>query len=103
MHQMITCKLKSSEKKIFRDCFIPKIVILPFLSQKFIHDWQVNSNCCKSSPYDKQKNLMIYNFTIFLSNLKKTQIKLYAFLNHFSIDNLCDSFPLAVTDWVPVA
>ena len=32
----------------------------------------------------RQKNLMIFNFTIFPSNLK-TQIKIYAFLNHFSI------------------
>ena len=33
----------------------------------------------------RQKNLMVFNFIIFPSNLKKTQIKLYAFLNHFSI------------------
>ena len=60
----------------------------------------------KSNPFaatavfmNRQKNLMIFNFTIFPSNLKKRkkkkeeeeknkkkkQIKIYAFLNHFSI------------------
>ena len=66
----------------------------------------------KSNPFaatavfmNRQKNLMIFNFTIFPSNLKKKkrrrrkkkqkknkkknkkkkQIKIYAFLNHFSI------------------
>ena len=64
----------------------------------------------KSNPFaatavfmNRQKNLMIFNFTIFPSNLKKKkmkkkkknkkktkkkkkkQIKIYVFLNHFSI------------------
>ena len=62
----------------------------------------------KSNPFaatavfmNRQKNLMIFNFTIFPSNLKKKEeeeknkknkkkkinkkIKIYAFLNHFSI------------------
>ena len=53
----------------------------------------------KSNPFaatavfmNRQKNLKIFDFTIFPSNLKKkkkkkkkTQIKIYASLNHFSI------------------
>ena len=76
MHSTITFKLKSSEKKIFQYCFIPKIMILPFLSQTFTHDWQVHSVCCKSSGLmNRKKNLMIFNFTVFLSNLKKNTNK----------------------------
>ena len=52
MYQTITCKL-NLVKKIFRDSFIHLTEILPFLSQKFTHDWQFNSICCKSSPYDQ--------------------------------------------------
>ena len=58
MHPTITGKLKSDEKKkkkIFKYSFIPKIMILPFLSQTFTHDRQVNSICCKSSPYEQAK------------------------------------------------
>ena len=41
----------------------------------------------KAVLINRQKNLVIFNVTIFPSNLekKKTQIKIYAFLNHFSI------------------
>ena len=51
-------------------------MILPFLSQKFTHDWQ---SAAKAVLMNKQKNLMIFKFTIFPSNLKKTQIEIYAF------------------------
>ena len=52
-------------KKILRDSFIPKIVILPFLSQKFTLDWQVNSICCNSSPYDQAKEFNDFQFYYF--------------------------------------
>ena len=55
MHPTITCKLKSSEKRFYLQSFIPKIMILPFLSQKFTHHWQVNSVCCKSSLYEQAR------------------------------------------------
>ena len=86
MHPTNICKLKSSEKKIFfQYSFIPKNMILPFLSQKLTHDWQVQSICCNSSPYEEPKEFNDFNFTIFLQTRKETQIKIYAFLNHFSI------------------
>ena len=84
MHQTITCKLKSSEK-IFQDSFIPKIVILPFLSQKFTHDWQVNSLYCKLSPYDRAKEFYEFQFYYYPFKPEKTQTKMCMFLNHFSI------------------
>ena len=57
-------------------------MILSFLSQNFTNDWQVHSVCCKSSPYEQAKECNDFNFTIFPSNLKKTQIEIYAFLKH---------------------
>ena len=86
-HLTIKCKLKCNEKRFFKTVLCPKLWFLPFLSQKFTHDWQVNSIYCKSSPYKQAKELLIFSFTNFPS-LKletKTQIKIYAFLNHFSI------------------
>ena len=90
MHPTITCKLNL----FFQDKFIPKIMILPFLSQKCTHDWQVNSICCKSSPYEQAKQFSDFPF----KPEKKTQIKIYAFLNHFNIvciDRLVISAALA--------
>ena len=34
---------------------------------------------------NRQKNLMIFNFTIFPFKPEKSQLKIYAFLNHFSM------------------
>ena len=65
-------------------------MILPFLSQKFTHDWQVHSVCCKKQrPYEQEKEFNDFQFYSFPFKPEKTQIKIYAFLNHFSI--LCIS------------
>ena len=98
MYPMITCKLKlkSSEKKIFQNRFIPKMMSLSFLSQKCTHEWQVNSICCKSSPYERAKEFIYFQFYYFpfkpeKNNNNKThththaKIKIHAFLNQFSI------------------
>ena len=72
---------------------MPKIVILPFLSQKFTQDWQVTLICCKLSPCDQTKEFTEFQFYYFpfkpekkKKKKKKKQIKIYAFLNHISID-----------------
>ena len=84
MHQTITCKLKSSEKDFSRqfypqncDCaiFVPKIY--PWLASQF--------NFCKLSPYDQAKELNDFQFYYFPFKPEKTQMKIYAVLNHFSI------------------
>ena len=65
--------------------FYPQIMILPFLSQKFTHDWQVNSICCKSSLYEQAKEFNDFRFYYFPFKPEKNTNKIYAFLNHFSI------------------
>ena len=55
-------------KKIFQDSFIPKIVILSFLSQKVMHDWQEIQFAAKAALLNRQKSLMIFSFTIFHSS-----------------------------------
>ena len=72
------------KKRFFQDSFIPKIIILPFLSQKFTHDWQVNSICCKSSLYEQAKEFNDFRFYYFPFKPENTH-KIYVFLNHFSI------------------
>ena len=85
MHQTITCNTWNLVKKIFQDSFIPKIMILPFLSQKFTHDWQVSSIYCKSSPYEQAKQFNDFQFYYFPFKPEKkqkkthTQIRIYAF------------------------
>ena len=44
---------------------------MPFLSQSFMHDWQVHSTCCKNSPYEQAKGFNDIQFYYFPSNLKK--------------------------------
>ena len=64
------CNLKSSEKDFSRQFYSQNCDFAIFVP-KCTHDWQVNSICSKSTPYDQAKNLMIFNFTIFPSNLTK--------------------------------
>ena len=64
-------------------------MILPFLSQTFTHDWQVNSICCKSSPYEQVKECNDFQFCYFPFKPEKTQINIYAFLNHFNEGVVC--------------
>ena len=84
--------LVKKKEKIFHDSVIPKIMILQFVSPKFAHDWQVNSICCKSSPYEQAKEFNDFQFYYVpfkpekkKKKKKKKQIKIYAFLSHFSI------------------
>ena len=66
-------------KNIFQDSFIPKIMSLAFLSQKFTQDLQVN-------PYEHVKEFNDFKFYCFpFKPEKKTQMTIYTFLNRFSI------------------
>ena len=58
-------------------------MILPFLTQKVTHTWQVISICCKSSAYEQAK--IVFNFIIFSSNMKKIKFPSMRFFNQFSI------------------
>ena len=75
MHPTITCKLKFSEKKIFQDSFIPKIMILPFWAKHLRMTGKSIQFAAKALFMNRQKNLMIFNLTIFPSNLKKKKKK----------------------------
>ena len=71
MHPKITCKLKSGKIKDFQDSFIPKLMVVLFLSQKFTHGGKSVQFAAKAVLMNRQKNLMVFNFTIFPSNLKQ--------------------------------
>ena len=75
--------MTTSENSFFKTVLSPKIMILPFLSQTFKHDWHVNSSCCKSSPYEQAKEFNDFQFHYFPFNPEKKEKN--AFINHFSI------------------
>ena len=72
-------------------------MVLTFLSQKFTHDWQVNSVCCKSSLSEQENEFNDFQFYYFPSNLKKkktttkkkknTQIKKLSVFKSFQYTN----------------
>ena len=97
MHQTITCKLKSS-KNVFFETVLSQNCEFAIFVPKFTHYWQVNSVCCKSSPYDQAKEFNDFQFHYSPFKPKKSQkkkkkkkkkknaqIKIFVFLNHFSI------------------
>ena len=49
-----------------------------------MHDCQAHSVCCKSSLYEQPKEFNDFQFYYFPFKPEKTQIKIFAFLNHFS-------------------
>ena len=65
MHPMVTCKLKSSDKLWFCH-FCPKQLCITGKSIQFT---------VKAVLMNRQKNLMIFNLTIFPSNMKKKKKK----------------------------
>ena len=68
-------------------------MILPFLSPKLRMTGISIQFAAKAVLMNGQKNLMSFSFTIFPSNLKKkTQIKIFAFLNNFSIQSRLEIF-----------
>ena len=73
-------------KRLFKNSFIPKIMILPFLTQKVTHVWQGISICCKSSAYEQAKLVKCFQFYyVLLKREKKNQISIYVFFNQFSM------------------
>ena len=60
--------------------------MLPFLTKKVTHAWQVVSVCCRSSAYEEAKLVKCFQFYFFLLKREKNkQISIYAFFNQFSI------------------
>ena len=72
MHPTITCKLKSSEKKDFSRQFYPQDYDFAiFVPKKLRMTGKPIQFAAKVVRMNRQKNLMIFSFTIFSSNLKK--------------------------------
>ena len=83
----------------FKTSLSPKLWFYRFCPKNVRMTGKSIQFAAKAVLMNRQNNLVIFSFTFFLSNLKKkTQIKLYAFLNHFSIvciDRLIISAALA--------
>ena len=73
MHQTITCKLKSSEKDFSRQFYLQNCGFAIFVSK--IYTWLASqfNLLLKQSLWPGKKQLMIFNCTIFPSNLKNQQ------------------------------
>ena len=88
------------EKALSRQ-FYPKNYDFAILFQNFIHDWQVRSICCKSSPYEQAKEFNDFQFYYFPFKPETTQIKIHAFLNNFSISGRAPAISLLeIGEWV---
>ena len=88
MHPTTTCKLKSGENFFSRQ-FYPQNCDFAIFVPKFTHDWQVNSVCCKNSPYEQAKEFNEFQFYYFPFKPEKTQIKMYAFRNELGHEKMC--------------
>ena len=71
MQQTITCKLKSSEKDFSRQFYPQNCDFAVFVPK--VYPWLGKSIqfAAEAVIMTRQKNLMIFNFTIFPSNMKK--------------------------------
>ena len=63
-------------RRLFKNRFIPKIMILQFLTQTVTHAWQVISVCCKVMLMNRQNSQM---FSILLFSPQEWKTSIYAF------------------------
>ena len=75
MHPTITCKLNSSKKKFFNTVLSPKLWFCHFCPKNLRMTAKSNPFAATAVFMNRQKNLMIFDFTIFPSNLKKKKKK----------------------------
>ena len=79
MHPTITSKLKSSETRFFKTVLSPKLWFCHFCPKNLRITGKSIQFAAKAGLMNRQKNLMIFNFTIFPSNLKNTNKNLCVF------------------------
>ena len=77
MHPTLTCKPKYSEKIFFKTVLSQKLWFCYFYPKYFRMDGKSIQVAAKAILVNMQKNLMIFDFTIFPLNLKKKSIMVF--------------------------